>query len=81
MLCVAVAMLRLDWEEQEYIEYNGTYYYKLETDMDENGMEKFVDGNRRECHREEVGHHVAHLLRVKLHAYRILHPRVGHENP
>lgn len=21
---------------------NGTYYYKLETDMDENGMEKFV---------------------------------------
>ena len=43
-------------------------------------MEELVDSRSREqC--PEIIHHIAHLRRVELHSYRILHPRVGHENP
>ena len=44
-------------------------------------VDELIDCDRRQCHVEEGGHLVAHGVGVELLAYRMLHPRVGHENP
>ena len=43
-------------------------------------MEEFVDGDARE-EGTEIHHYVAHLSRIELHACRILHPGISHQNP
>ena len=44
-------------------------------------MEKLVHSHGVERNFKEIVHHIAHLGRVEAHSNRILHPRVGHQNP
>ena len=44
-------------------------------------MAELVDGKGRKGDVEERYHLVAHGVGIELAPYRILHPRVGHQNP
>ena len=47
----------------------------------ENSMRKLDDSRRREGYGKEVEHLVTYGFGVELHAYRMLHPRIGNKNP
>ena len=44
-------------------------------------MHEFNDSRRLECHGKEIHHLISDGIRIELHAYRMLHPRVGNKNP
>ena len=44
-------------------------------------MQELVDGDRRKDHGPEIDHLVAHAVGIELHARRVLHPGIGHQNP
>ena len=39
-------------------------------------MEELINGNWRECHFTKANHYVAHLVGIKLHSDRMLHPAI-----
>ena len=44
-------------------------------------MEELGHRHRLECHRPEIHHLVADCFGIELHAHRMLHPGIGHQNP
>ena len=44
-------------------------------------MKELIDSHRRKRNSHKVDHLVAYGVRIELHAYRMLHPRIGNQNP
>ena len=46
-----------------------------------NGVQELYDSHRIEHQRPEVHHFVTHRVGIERHTHRMLHPRVGYQNP